>query len=846
MTARNGLPTQRRLRAVHAEADASEQLQRFRGVFEAAPLAIGVSDDDGNIKALNPAYTRQFGYTLEDATTVSRIVEHHYPDPDYRATVLSAWQTAVDEYRRTGKPSAPLTTRMRCKDGSEHCVEVHSAVAENGEAIVMFNDVTAQVEARQAQQRAEAERAKLSVTLQLQSSRMPLGLVIMDGTRELRIREWNPGAERIFGYCADEIIGRSPLELLSPESRESWAGALGLRKGDAHETFRVVCRSLTKDGRAFWCEWLNTPLCDGHGEVIGMMSMAADISERVKLEERTTLWSSMLQHSSEGIMICDAATRILLVNAAFTEVTGHAEHEVVGRTPRMLQSGRQSPDFYAEMWAAITRTGRWQGELWNRRKSGEIYPEWLSINAVRSSTGEVSHYVGIFSDITARKQTEQRIQHLAQYDALIDLPNRSLLTERLTQLVDIAARENTKIGVLFLDLDRFKQVNDSMGHGAGDLLLVAIAERLRACVRQCDTVARMGGDEFVVLLPQVRAPEAAAVVGEKILRAITEPLVIEGHELVISASIGICMHPDDGASAGQLIRNADAAMYQAKSSGRNAYRFYAREMNDRALDRLSLQNALRRALDQNELVLHYQPQVEVGSGAIIGCEALMRWNRPGVGLVPPGQFIPIAEESGLIVPMGKWALDEAARQAAAWKRDGIPIPIAVNLSSLQFHEKGFVDQVAETIAAHALDPSLIELELTESIIIHDTNATITVLERLHAIGVSLSIDDFGTGYSSLNYLRRFPIDRVKIDKSFVDEIGSHDETTRVVRAIIALSQALDLKVLAEGVETGSQLAILRELGCDEIQGFLISRAVPARDFEALLRQHRSAGTTEPH
>jgi diguanylate cyclase (GGDEF)-like protein/PAS domain S-box-containing protein len=676
-----------------------ESHDRFRQMFESAPQPIGISDGKGNITALNPAYTQSFGFTQQDAPTLEALFECHYPDPQYRAQVFREWTDVVERFHLTNRPEGPVVTRMRCKDGRFRTVEIRSAFAPHGEAIVMFND----------------------------------------------------------------------------------------------------------------------------------------ISEQVAAAERMKLWSSVLDHSSEGIVICDAELRVMLVNAAFETMTGYSEQEVIGETPRMLRSGLQDEAFYREILATIAAHGQWHGELWSRRKNGEVYPEWLSINAVRDDHGTVTHYVGIFSDITARKESEERIRHLAQYDLLTALPNRALLTDRLAQLIASAKREQTRIGALYIDLDRFKEVNDSMGHEAGDLLLVALAKRLRAALRQSDTVARMGGDEFVVLLPLLREPDDAAVVARKLLEVIREPLMLKDNELTITATVGICIYPEDGADPGQLLRNSDAAMHEAKSAGRNAYRFYTQDLNARALDRLSLENALRRAVKQNELVLYYQPQIDIRSGEIFGAEALMRWNRPGVGLVPPGDFIPFAEERGLIASMGRWALGEAARQAAAWEKDGIVITVAVNLSAVQFHQKGFVEHVAEVIAAHGIAPSRIELELTESIIIRDANAAITLLERLHELGVFLSIDDFGTGYSSLNYLRRFPIDRIKIDKSFVDEIAKHAGTARVVSGIIGLAKGLGLKVVAEGVETEAQLELLRGQDCDEAQGYLFSRPIPAVDFEAFYR-----------
>ena len=819
--------------------DREHRRDRFREVFECAPQAIGISNGAGRILALNPAYTQTFGYTLEDGPTLERMLELVHPDPEYRAQVYREWQAAVEEYQRMKRPGGPLVVRMTCKDGSERIAEIRTSAAANDESIVIFTDISDLVKAQEERTHAEKERARALSQLELQSSHLPMALVITGADADLTIRQWNPGAERIFGYGPEEAIGRSPFGLLIPAEQRRALQNLAQRHAETEGTVRIVSQNVTKDGRRISCEWFNTPIRDDAGQLLGMMSMGQDVTERILTEERMKLWTSVLDHCSEGIMICDAQKRILLVNAAFEKLTGYREGEVLGQTPSILQSGRQGPSFYAEMWLELVRSGHWAGELWNRRKSGEIYPEWLSINAVRDESALVTHYVGIFSDITARKESEERIRHLAQFDSLTGLPNRALLADRLAQLIHAAARSQAKLALLFIDLDRFKEVNDSMGHEAGDLLLISIAKRLQQCVRESDTVARMGGDEFIVATPQLAQAEDAAVVARKVLSAIKEPLSISGTAIAISGSVGICVFPDDGTTASQLIRNADSAMYQAKRSGRDAYRFYTSSMNDRALERLSMEAALRSAVAEQEFILHYQPQIDIGSGSIIGAEALVRWNRPGFGLVPPGEFIPIAEERGLIVSIGKWALDESARQAAIWKKEGVPLRIAVNISSIEFHQRGFVEQIAAALSSHRLPPQYLELEITEGVMIREADAAIALLRRLHRMGIELSIDDFGTGFSSLNYLRRLPIHRLKIDRSFVDEITHHPETVRVVHGIVALAKGLGLRVVAEGVETQAQLALLREAGCDEAQGFLFSRALPADAFEKFVRHWRS-------
>jgi diguanylate cyclase (GGDEF)-like protein len=483
------------------------------------------------------------------------------------------------------------------------------------------------------------------------------------------------------------------------------------------------------------------------------------------------------------------------------------------------------------MWRTVAACSHWSGEIANRRKNGEIFSEWLTIHAVCNERGAVTHYIGIFSDLTQRKAAEVRLNHVTEFDALTELPNRKLIMSRLQRLTETTALVHGKVGVLFIDLDRFNNVNDSMGHEAGDLLLQMTGRRICGTVRASDNVARMGADEFIVLLPELRDENDALVAAKRILDAIRAPLTLSGQDLVISASVGVSVFPEDGADAEELVRNATAAMNRAKMSGRDGYQRYAHEMNDRAADQLRTENALRLALDRNELVLHYQPQIDLVTGAIVGAEALIRWNRPGVGLVMPGQFMDIAQERGLMLPIGRWVIREAIGQLARWDAAGLrEFVVAVNLTAGEFHQKGFVDAVAREIRDHKIDAARLEIELTESIAVHDIEATRHVLHALHELGVRLSLDDFGTGYSSLSYLRRFPIDKIKIDQSFIREMGDQPESIRIVRAIIALARSFGMKVIAEGVETEAQLRALREEHCDEIQGYLVSRALPQDRF----------------
>ena len=645
----------------------------------------------------------------------------------------------------------------------------------------------------------------------------------------------SPAFEHIWGYSAERLASPdSMLEAVHPEDRARIALAVQtMAEGDYDETYRIV----GKDGRGRWIRDRAFPVKNEEGQVIRIAGLAEDITSQQEIEEQLRLSAQVFVSSLEAIMIADSRNNIIKVNQAFTDITGYAENEVAGQNPRILKSGKHKASFYRIMWQTLLSTGNWQGEIWDRRKNGEIYPKWLSIHVVKNSSGEITNYIALFSDITERKASFEQIKHLAHYDALTNLPNRSLLNERLDSAIAAGKRNNRKVAVLFLDLDRFKNINDSLGHFAGDLLLQAVANRLKRCIRGMDTVARLGGDEFVVVLNGIREASDAAHVAQKILESMTESIRIEGQEIVTTPSIGISIYPDDGQTHAALIKNADAAMYHAKDLGRGNFQFFTENMNARAFELLSFESDLKLALKRGEFSLHFQPQIDLSSGKIVGMEALLRWLHPERGFVPPSTFIPVAEECGAIVAIGEWVIRSACRQNRIWQQAGLPaVPIAVNLSAIQFRQSNIVDTLSRILEETGLPPSLLEIEMTERIIMQDADSTIGTLRAIKKMGLMLSIDDFGTGYSSLSYLRRFPIDKLKIDRSFVRDIATNQDDAAIIRTIITMGHSLRMKVIAEGVETPGQLAFLKQEGCDEAQGYHFSRPVPAEEFEPLLRR----------
>jgi diguanylate cyclase (GGDEF)-like protein/PAS domain S-box-containing protein len=572
-------------------------------------------------------------------------------------------------------------------------------------------------------------------------------------------------------------------------------------------------------------------------------TLAAALGRRfVTAHERNAqslrLAAAVFDRSTEGIIITARDGRILQVNPAFTTVTGYQPEDVIGRNPRMFSSGRQDADFYRTLWNTVLSSGQWQGEIWNRRQNGEVYPEWLSICSLRAASGEIDYFVATFSDMTERKRAEDKIIHQAYHDALTHLPNRTLFRDRLEQSLAFSRRmKHKKVALLFIDLDRFKLVNDSLGHAAGDRLLQLVAQRLREIGRQTDTLARLGGDEFTILLPDVDRVEEAMVVADKVLATLKQPFVLGGRDIFVSASIGISMYPDDGADVDVLMKHADTAMYRVKQQGRNGFQIYTHALDQRSLRRLELENQLHKALEREQLVLHYQPQFDLSEGRLRGVEALVRWQHPELGMISPAEFIPLAEESGLIVPIGAWVLETACRQVHAWRQAGFPdLVMSVNLSVRQFFREDIARQVMRAIDEYCLAAHVLELEITESVAMEDVAYTIRTLESLAASGLRLAIDDFGTGYSSLSQLKKMPVKILKIDRSFVQDITTDSDDAEIVNAVITMAHRLGLKVIAEGVESQAQLAHLREQQCDFAQGFLFSRPLPAAELERMLRE----------
>ncbi|NBQ68600.1 MAG: EAL domain-containing protein, partial [Nitrosomonadaceae bacterium] len=639
----------------------------------------------------------------------------------------------------------------------------------------------------------------------------------------------------------------------------AWRGEAVIVSDIDHHPFWQPFLELTRKANLHAC-W-SIPFKDEGGSVLGTFaiyhrtpceptpadlmlinefsSITAVAVQKVYAAETLKQAAAVFESSREGVVITDLEPRILAINRAYTEITGYSEAQVLGKNPRIIKSGHHGTLFYQAMWASLKTVGHWSGEIWNRRRNGEIYPQWLTISTVCNDRNEPCNYVGVFADITQMKQSEAQLAHLAHYDPLTSLPNRLLVQSRLHHAIERAQRHNLRIAALYVDLDRFKNVNDSLGHPIGDELLIMLAARLKKRLREEDTLARLGGDEFLLVLEDIKEPSESASVAQTLIDLLATPFALpSGHEIFINASIGISLFPDDASNVTELIQHADMAMYLAKKEGRSTYRYHTEALSIAANERLVMETRLRHALTAGEFVLHYQPLIDAHSGRAVGVEALVRWQPPGEAIVPPGKFIPIAEETGLIVPLGEWVLRTACAQGRAWIDAGFaPLVMAVNLSVRQFQSENLAEVIQRVLEETKLPAACLELELTESMFMEHAERSIDTLKTLKAPGIQLAIDDFGTGYSSLTYLKRFPIDKLKIDQSFVRGLA-HDPNDREIAAtIIAMARGLKLSVLAEGVESEQQLAFLRQHGCDYYQGFLFHRPAPAKELEAWLREH---------
>ncbi|MEW6646462.1 MAG: EAL domain-containing protein [Pseudomonadota bacterium] len=808
----------------------AESEQRLRTLINATPDIICFKDGQGRWLEANQADLELFSLVGVDYQGKTDAELADFTDPLYRAAFLAC--EASDEQAwhaggvSRGEEAIP-TVRGETHIYDVIKVPVFGPAGGRKGLVVLGRDVT--------------ERRRAELALQQSAQEWSYAMDFFEDAVYLldlddRVLRANRAFYRLFNLAAEQVIGHDIAELMHPHGEKKECPICRARRlredayvtMDADDPSNPVGRPIETSIRI---------IRDEAGEPIGILMGIKDLTRARQTEEQLRLAASVFEGSQEGIMILGPDHRIVDVNQAFGTITGYSAEAVAGRLLREVLSTEQVETLSCErLWALVDAQGSWQGEVWYRRSDGEVFPAWQNLSVVKDAQGEPTRYIGVFTDISEKKAAEERINHLAHFDLLTDLPNRVLLQDRLQNALERMRRSGQPLAVLFLDLDRFKNVNDSLGHPVGDRLLQVVAHRLNAVVRDQDTVARLGGDEFLLILEDLHDPQHAGVVARKILERLSEPARVDQHDLYIGASIGISIFPNDGTDSDVLIKNADTAMYRAKEMGRNNYQFYTPELTRLSLERFELECGLRQALEREELLLHYQPQATLHDARCIGAEALVRWQHPEKGLIPPDRFIPLAEETGLIQALGRWVLRTACKQAKRWQEQGRPLRIAVNLSGQQIVHGDIVATVSEVLGETGLDPRWLELEITEGFVLSHAETGVRTLERLKALGITLAIDDFGTGYSSLSYLKRLPVDRLKIDRSFVQGVPGDRDDAAIVATIIAMARSLQLEVIAEGVETAVQLAFLREQGCDEYQGYLLGRPLPLAEFERMLPQ----------
>jgi diguanylate cyclase (GGDEF)-like protein/PAS domain S-box-containing protein len=814
-------------RFVQGEATIASQEARYRAMFGSMNdgVALYRPTADGQeftVLDINPAGERIAGVQRE--AIVGRPSREAFPGLEAAGIFAAFGRVATNGSRETVTLTAYRDQRV------DLWVENDVIRLPGGEILSVFKDITARQRAEEALVRSldnlrEAQRiAHLgNWTLDLQSNHL----------------DWSDEVFRIFEMDPQQFAAtyEAFVAIVHPDDRaavdSAYQDSLKLRR-----PYEITHRLLLPDGRIKYVHEHGEAQFAADGTPLVAHGTVQDITEHHQAEAALQLYANVFEHSGEAIMVTDNANRIVAVNPAFSRQTGYSLAEILGKNPRMLASGRTTQETYNALWAALQESGYWQGELWDRNRDGVVYPKWAAISAIRDADGQITHYIASFTDISERKAAEERIEHLAHHDSLTGLFNRYNLEIRLSQALLSARRENQFLAVLFIDLDRFKVINDTLGHQVGDQLLVEVAQRLRSCTRESDIVARQGGDEFVVVLSGLATPADASPVAGKILHALADPYEINGDRLHSSPSIGIAIFPDDGEDAGTLMKHADAAMYHAKEQGRNNVQYFTAELNAAAGQRLLLERELRIAIEVGQFELHYQPQF-LADGPFarpFAVEALVRWRHPQRGLIPPDHFIPIAEETGLIEAIGDWVLHEACNQLAQWKAEGIgPQRVAVNISAHQLRTADLVERVAEVLQHYHLANDELELEITESVAMSDPASAIERLDALRQLGVTLAIDDFGTGYSSLAYLKRLPIQVLKLDRAFVRDIETDENDAAISAATLALAHSLGLKVVAEGIETEGQSLFLREHGCDLLQGYLYGRPEPAAALAARWR-----------
>ena len=804
------------------------EIRKSEGLLKAASDGLHIMDAKGNLVQVSDSFCRMLGYRREE------ILGMNVMQWDVRVQSVQEFEEKLHQLPPNG---LVFETQQRRRDGKIIDVELSAVYVAIGEERFVYSSAQDISERKSAERLLIDREAKLAAIL----DNLPF-MIWLKNVSGQYVAVNKPYVRAAGKSNIDEVVGKTDFDLWPHELAEKFVSDDALVMASRQQqTFEENSFDYGQDA---WVETYKSPIIDSGGRLLGTTGLARDITQRKQEEEALKIAALVYQVSSEAMLVTDANNNIVDVNPAFTRITGYAYGEVIGKNPRVFQSGMHDETFYRAMWADLLANDYWQGEIWDRRKNGEAYPKLLTINTIRDDSGEVARHVALFSDISEKKKSEEMIWRQANFDMLTGLPNRRLLMDRLASALSLSTRNANYGALLFIDMDKFKMLNDTLGHDYGDLLLVEVAARARSCVREIDTVARFGGDEFVILIEDVDvkaevASHKISQVAEKIREALAQPYHLKGIEYHSSPSIGVSLYLGDEHTVDEVMKHSDLAMYQAKDSGRNAVRFFDPEIQRSVENRVIIEADLRRAVTEHQLCLYYQIQVD-NHHRPLGAEALVRWMHPVRGMVSPAQFIPVAEESSLIIEIGHWVLITACQQLAAWAKDEITmhLKLAVNVSAKQFRQHDFVAQVASALREYGVEPDSLKLELTESVVLTDVTDVVEKMHALKALGVRLSLDDFGTGYSSLAYLKNLPLDQIKIDQSFVRDITTDQNDAVMVKTIIDLAHNFRLNVIAEGVETESQLDFLKKNNCMSYQGYLFSRPVPIAQFDALLKRGR--------
>ncbi|GAB3542938.1 hypothetical protein GCM10027343_15770 [Noviherbaspirillum agri] len=802
-----------------AERALRESERRFQQLFDNAGDGIFIANQDGVYIDVNRNACRMLGYARDE------LVGKHITDLIASEDVERLRQSKL-AFQQDVEHVQVAEWNLKRKDGSFLPTEISARFLPDGRWMAIVRDIS---ERQRMQLQLERHTAEINDLYE----NAPCGYHSVD--RDLVIVRINKTELDWLGYTREELVGKKKIaDLQTPKSRITYLKKVK-ELAEKGELRNLELELVRKDGSVMPALMNSTAIYDEKGDFASSRTTVFDVTKLVQAQKELRRAATVFEHTKDAIVVADGSGTILAVNKAFTEITGYRPEEVLGKNPRLLKSGRQDAAFYEKLWNTLKTSGNWQGEIWDRRKSGDIFPTWQSITAVKDENGRVTDYISVFSDITTIKNTEEQLTQLAYHDTLTGLPNRLLYNDRLDHALQHARRHKRRVGLLLLDLDRFKLINDTLGHSAGDKLLEIVADRLRVSVRGEDTVARLSGDEFAIVMGELTRTEDAAALARKIIDAMSEPLQLGEHTLTTSVSIGISIFPDDAQDKETLCKSGDVALYAAKEKGRNCYEFYTPSMTQRATEVLAINRGLRHAVSHNELVLYYQPQISLATGRIAGIEVLVRWNSPQRGMQSPARFIPVAEESNLIELLGDWVFDRACVQLQEWRQAGIPpVRLALNLSGRQLRQPGFVDAIREKL--HAWPPMNgygIDLEVTETALQTHPDI-ITALRELKPLGFRVAVDDFGTGYSSLHSLKHLPADILKIDRAFIHGIPGDPDDKAITSAIIAMGHSLGMTIIAEGIETQEQLQFLASEHCDEVQGFLFSPPVSATECEQML------------